>query len=127
MMIQPVHSCPGMKSDFVYRFLLSVMLLLVSCAPESVGLEKEIVKQGGKTRDAEQLFRKAASRLEELQDSLQINITTNVDLGMKPDIAKSTENSRLEMQRTVLVAAEKNFKLQQEYLSLLKKQLQDTQ
>jgi hypothetical protein len=114
-----------MKSGFVCRVLLFAMLLLVSCSSENLGLEKEVTKQAAKALDAEQVFREASSRLEELRDSLQINITNSIDLGMKPHIAKSTENARLEMQKTVLVAAKKNLELQQEYLILLKKQLQD--
>ncbi|MBB30530.1 MAG: hypothetical protein CME25_16695 [Gemmatimonadetes bacterium] len=86
----------------------------------------EVSNQLQKVSDAREMLKLETARLVELRDSLQINIRKNQDLGMRSTLAKSTETSRLEMQRTVIAAAEKNLKLQEEYLALLKRQIQNT-
>ena len=110
----------------IQLFLCSLFSVVLSCSAESSRLGNEVSNQVQKVSDAREMLKLETARLVELRDSLQINIRKNQDLGMRSALAKSTETSRLEMQRTVVAAAEKNLKLQEEYLALLKRQIQNT-
>ena len=109
----------------VQLIVATLLLTMLACAADHSRMESEITRQNNKVSTAQKAFEVESARLVQLQDSLQINIRKNVDLGMKTELAKSTEESRLDMQRTVVVAAEKNLKLQEEYLALLRRQFQN--
>jgi hypothetical protein len=111
----------------VQLIVSALLLTMLACAADDGRMASEITRQSTKVSTAQKAFEVESTRLVQLQDSLQINIRKNVDLGMKTELAKSTEESRLDMQSTVVVAAEKNLKLQEEYLALLRRQLQNMQ
>ena len=101
------------------RPLLAAMLVLqAACsAPDessSVTSQEERVARA----EAELAIEKA--RIKTMQDSLATRTSQNIDLGMSPEKAETTEKALIEVQRTVVNAAEVNLKHQKELQALMK-------
>ncbi|MDA0746721.1 MAG: hypothetical protein O2954_09380 [bacterium] len=107
--------------------LLLLCALTVACGANTDRLKTEITTQEQKVAASQDAHRLSLDRLQELRDSLQINIAQNLKLGLNEEQARKVEQARINSQQTVAEAEAQALTIQQEYLALLKKQLQDTE
>lgn len=102
---------------------LLALLAFAGCSDQE-RREKEVSAQETKVESARKSLKKADARLAQMRDSLQTKIKASIALGMAADEAKKLEEALVESQRTVVDAEQKNLKLKEEYLGLLRLQLE---
>ncbi|HAA73665.1 TPA: hypothetical protein DCE37_00910 [Candidatus Latescibacteria bacterium] len=98
--------------------VLTVFILLTACAKEPSG--PSVTAQEARVERATADLNREKQRLQTLRDSLVIKIGQNEQLGMTRKQAEAVEKSLIEVQATVVRAAETNLKHQQELLALMK-------
>jgi len=98
-------------------FILTICLFLAACQQETV---VSVTEQTQRVERARKNLQVERTRLTELQDSLAVRIAENIDLGMSPDAAESTERARIQIQKTVVDASQSNLTHQEELLALMK-------
>ena len=104
--------------------VIAALLVLSACGRGAERLQTEIAGQEKKIVAARTVFELEQKRMAELRDSLEINIRRNIELRMDTTTAAAIEKERLELQRTIVEAAKRNLRSQEEFLALLKKRLQ---
>lgn len=112
------------------RSLVGSLALLVAftatlngCSNEANELQVRIASQQQRLSRAAASRDSAVSRLGELRDSLHVKVQQNIALGMPQEKAEAIEQALLNSQKALVNAEEKNLKLQEEYLELLRASL----
>lgn len=116
--------------------LLAVCLAVLGCGSEGeqprggvtpqeevAQLQVQLAPQKEKTRSAEATYHRETKRLQAMQDSLQVEITRNIALGLSRERATAVEQARIDVQRALVKAEHENLARQRDYLVLLKKRL----
>lgn len=99
------------------RLTYLLITLVLSCASNP----DEVQQQQQKITRAETLLNEERTKLQSLQDSLQIKIAQNIKLGLPPAQAEAIEQALIKTQETLVTAAEHNVHAQKALQDSLKK------
>ena len=96
--------------------------ILLGCS-NGPKIRTDLDAQKAKVEKARISLKTAENKLTQMRDSLEIKVKVNVALGMAVKQATEAEQAILKGQQALVDAERKNLKLQEEYLALLKKQV----
>ena len=99
------------------------LFFLISLAACSGGTHPELERQKAKVAQAENALREERIRLQTMRDSLTREIDRNIALGIPKERAERIERARIEVQETLVAAADKNLMAQRALLDSLAKYL----